>query len=150
MADKEARLREKLRAAFPPRAHLTWVESHLTAQGVPDLNYEYRGCHGWVELKFMAEEDKEVEIRPAQYAWFRARVRAGGEPLMLVEMEDRGRSYYFLIRGASVNSPEALRTRRDVTGRAAFMSTDLPVIVEAMLGGLDAISEESFPLATLS
>ena len=64
--------------------HVSWVESHDTAIGIPDLNYCCEGVEGWIELKCAPN----IEIRAAQVIWFENRIRAGGHPLFLVEIED--------------------------------------------------------------
>ncbi len=125
--DREAGTRRKVRAAFPPEAHLTWVESHLTSQGVPDLNYQHGGVHEWLELKFAGKTDKEVTIRPAQYGWFRERLKAGGRPFLLVEIEG---GFFFLVNGVDVVEPTALKLVVDVMNRACLMTTDMPCVIQ--------------------
>jgi len=60
---------------------LSWVESPMTSAGIPDLNYCCYGREGWVELK----AGPDIEIRPTQVAWFKARIEAGGWPLFLIK-----------------------------------------------------------------
>lgn len=62
----------------------SWVESHYTSPGIPDLNYCCNGIEGWVELK----AGPDLEVRATQVMWMEDRVSAGGFPLFLVKWGD--------------------------------------------------------------
>ena len=61
--------------------HVSWVESHATAIGIPDVSYCCRGTEGWIEMK----AGPGLEVRAAQVLWMEARILAGGHPLILIE-----------------------------------------------------------------
>lgn len=66
--------------------HLTRVESHSTAVGVPDVNYCIEGIEGWIELK--AETTKGMVLRQSQKVWMRDRLRAGATKIYLLWAAD--------------------------------------------------------------
>lgn len=70
--------------AIKPFFDVTRVESPLVSAGVPDLNVCGQGIHEWIELKAMQVGETKISIRPTQYAWFRDRIRAGGNPMLVV------------------------------------------------------------------
>ena len=84
---KESALRQKIKdcvkciisAGHP--MHLSWIESHATSAGVPDVNYCCYGVEGWLELK----AGPDIEVRSTQVRWFRDRIAAGGWPLFLIQ-----------------------------------------------------------------
>jgi hypothetical protein len=82
--------------------HLTWVESHQTALGAPDLQYCCYGVEGWVELK----AGPNVEVRASQVIWMNDHIAAGGWPLFLIQWSD----VFMIVPGS-----RALALRRDPT-----------------------------------
>jgi len=64
--------------------HLTWIESHATALGAPDLQTCCYGVEAWIELKAAPD----IEIRASQARWIREHMAAGGWPLILARWGD--------------------------------------------------------------
>ncbi len=94
-------LRDVVRNAFNrafPGCHQSWVESHETSPGFPDLDVCAGGAERKVELKIVKAKGA-IEIRPTQYRWFKDRVKAGGRPVMWVEHED----WHYIVDGMSVS-----------------------------------------------
>lgn len=87
MSNREAKLwsyiEKRLKGAG---VHLTRVESHSTAVGVPDVNYCIDGTEGWLELK--AENTKGLVLRKSQYAWIRDRLKAGAPKIYIMWVAD--------------------------------------------------------------
>ena len=83
---KETALRNKLKKLFKSMSnagssvHLTWVESHATSLGVPDLNYCVDGVEGWLELK----AGPHIDIRASQVIWMKEHIASGGWPLFFI------------------------------------------------------------------
>lgn len=76
--------------------HVSWVESHDTAIGIPDLNYCVRSVEGWLELKC----GPEIEVRAAQVRWMEERIASGGWPLFLIQYGD----IFLVIPGSAAES----------------------------------------------
>jgi hypothetical protein len=70
-----------------PAFHFQRVETGGTGLGIPDLNYCFAGCEGWVELK--ATTAWAVGLRPEQVAWLCRRARAGGRVYVAVRRQPR-------------------------------------------------------------
>ena len=67
--------------------HWSQVESHATSAGIPDLDYCIGGVTNWLELK--AGTGKYLpRLRPTQCAWFRNRIKAGGNPRLLYKLNN--------------------------------------------------------------
>lgn len=106
---KENTLRKLIKTLFvnEPRVHLSWIESHATSVGAPDIQYCCDGVEGWIELK--AGDD--LEVRASQVSWMREHVRAGGNPLILIQISDM----FLVVHGSRAkslrmdSSPENLR-----------------------------------------
>lgn len=64
--------------------HLSWIESHATSAGFPDVDYCCYGVCNQLELK----AGPDLEVRATQVAWFKDRIEAGGHPLFLVQWGD--------------------------------------------------------------
>ncbi len=82
----EAELRTKFGDGFVASrkgGHLSWVESHATSAGFPDVDMCHLGKIAQTELKVVKAKGK-IEIRPTQYRWLKDRHKAGGKPTMLV------------------------------------------------------------------
>lgn len=88
--------------------HFERIESHETAIGTPDVNYCIGGYNNHLELKY-TEKEKKCILRPAQCRWFRARVKAGGQPWLLLHAFIRKTRGYALIPGTNV--PQLVRTK---------------------------------------
>lgn len=63
--------------------HLSQIESHATANGVPDTNHHAGGRDNWLELKW-THGKKKFKLRPSQMTWFRRRGRAGARNLWVL------------------------------------------------------------------
>ena len=61
--------------------HLTWVESHQTALGAPDVQYCCYEVEGWLELKAFPDP----EVRASQVMWMEEHIKAGGFPLFMFQ-----------------------------------------------------------------
>ena len=71
--------------------HLSWIESHSTAVGFPDVDYCCYGVEGNLELK----AGPDIDVLASQVQWFKERLVAGGWPLFLVQWDD----VYMIIPG---------------------------------------------------
>jgi hypothetical protein len=87
--------------------HVSMVESPETSPGVPDLNWCVDGQEGWTELKVQQKDGSAPEIRPAQYAWIRRRIRAGGKVNLLCMLNDGS---VLNVHGSDV---EKIKTMKD-------------------------------------
>ena len=102
---KEKGLRQKVKdcvnslisAGHP--VHLTWIESHATALGAPDLSYCCYGVEGWIELK----AGPDIEVRAAQVRWIKDHIESGGWPLLLVQWQE----CFLLVPGSRASSLRA-------------------------------------------
>lgn len=65
-----------IRVAQRMGGHVTYIESHQTSAGVPDLHIFLNGADIWLELKVAGL--KKVRLRPTQRKWHRERREAGG------------------------------------------------------------------------
>ncbi len=123
---KETALRKRVKQAiksanedYGEEVHLSWVESHETALGIPDLNYCYKEVEGWIELK----AGPDIEIRASQVRWMKDRIKAGGYPLFLIEWG----SMFLIVPGSAAS---ALRSDPSQENVMRFVSSvwrdDLP------------------------
>ena len=85
---KESSLRRRVKRlikdakdTYNSDVHVSWVESHDTSIGIPDLNYCSGRVEGWLELK----AGPDIEVRASQVRWMKDRIKAGGHPLFLIE-----------------------------------------------------------------
>lgn len=69
--------------------HVSQLESHATAAGVPDTNYCINGTEGWIEMKF-TRGNKKFKYRGTQKAWFRDRLKAGTKNLFILWRREDG------------------------------------------------------------
>lgn len=84
---KETLFRTKVKKLFKSMgdaAHISWIESHATALGAPDLNYCIDGVEGWLELK----ASPDIEIRASQVTWMKERIKSGGYPLFFLRWDN--------------------------------------------------------------
>lgn len=96
----EADLAKDVRQLVSARFHLSFIESHATSAGVPDVAYTVEGVTGWVELKFCSEA-RSAHMRNSQIIWIKDNINAGGCPLVLSAFLARDRNEFGLIRGES-------------------------------------------------
>lgn len=123
-------LRQEVKRAFQNTgAHLSWIESHATASGFPDLEICHRGISQQIELKY-AKEDGDIKIRKSQYLWFRQRVKAGGTPLLWVKTFSGD---HFLVPGPLVYEPKPITNVADIVGMPHVCYADAPAVVDAIL-----------------
>lgn len=106
----ERKMWDYLRPKLKPYGHFERIESHETAIGTPDIDYCIRGYNNKLELKY-TEKDKGCVLRPSQCSWFKRRVKAEGQPWLLLHANIRGKRSYSLIAGADV---PALVNTKDV------------------------------------
>ena len=64
--------------------HVSWIESHATCIGAPDIQYCVDGVDNWIELKY-GDDKNPGEVRAAQVLWMEAHIVAGGKPLFLYQ-----------------------------------------------------------------
>lgn len=107
----ERRMWKYLYPKLKPYGHFERIESHETAIGTPDVDYCINGYNNKLELKY-TEKDKGCILRPSQCAWFKKRVKAKGQPWLLLHAKIRGQRSYAIIAGADV--PPLIHTK-DVT-----------------------------------
>lgn len=62
--------------------HVSWIEAHESAAGIPDLNLYRNGNDLWVELKVI--KDGQIRMRPTQKRWHKARAQSRGASWVLV------------------------------------------------------------------
>lgn len=65
------------------KGHVVQLESHATANGVPDTNAHVMTRDVWIEMKF-TRGNKKFEVRPSQKTWFRRRAVAGAKNLFIL------------------------------------------------------------------
>lgn len=107
----ESALRMSVKKALDGVGHLSWVESHATSAGIPDLNYCINGIEGWVELKWGNFEVKSTQVR-----WMEDRVNSGGFPLFLIHIDQQ----FFMVPGSHA---QMLRTNNSETSVALLSSS---------------------------
>lgn len=142
----EKKLWESLRPKLKPYGHFDRIESHETAIGTPDVDYCIKGYSNKLELKHTAKENR-CHLRASQCGWFKARVKAGGQPWLLLEANIRDTRGYALIAGSDV---PALVHTRDVKDwlMAATMVWQNKIVIEQLIEFLgtylivDAVPEE--------
>jgi hypothetical protein len=123
--------------------HFERIESHETAVGTPDVNYCIRGYNNHIELKY-TEKDNGCILRPSQCGWFKKRIKAKGQPWLLLQANIRGTRGYALIPGTNV--PPLVRTK-DVQDwlEAGIMVWKDKIIIEELVHYLSIylVAEES-------
>lgn len=72
--------------------HVSWIESHATSVGFPDIDYCCYGVEGHLELK----AGPDIDVLASQIIWMRERIAAGGHPLFLVQWGD----VYIVVPGS--------------------------------------------------
>lgn len=81
--------------------HFERIESHETAVGIPDVSYCIKGYNNFIELKYTEKENGCI-LRASQCAWFKKRVKAKGQPWLLLQMKIRDTRGWALIPGCDV------------------------------------------------
>lgn len=127
----EKKLWESLRPKLNKYGHFERIESHETAVGTPDVDYCIAGYSNKLELKHTKREHG-CHLRPSQCGWFKARVKAGGQPWLLLRADVRDTRGHALIAGSDV---PALVHTRDVKRwlEAAAMVWGEKIIVEQLI-----------------
>ena len=110
MSRGEQKMWKYLAPKLKSHGHFTRIESHETAIGTPDVDYCIGGYCNHIELKFTESEKRGFRLRPSQAAWFRRRVKAGGQPWLLAQSFVRGKRGYVLVPGTNV--PALARSTR--------------------------------------
>ncbi len=92
---------EKGILGIDPNAHISFVESGLTAAGIPDMDVCILGKEIHIELKY-GYEKHPPHLRSSQYKWFKNRIKAGGHPLLFAKIWDPVGYVYCLYEAKSV------------------------------------------------
>lgn len=90
----ESNLWERIRPKLLKYGDLVRIESHMTAAGIPDVNYCFLGCEGWIELKFAKQPARAATVvfksqrglDPEQVSWLLNRRRCGGRAFVLIQL----------------------------------------------------------------
>lgn len=98
----EDQLRQRLKSAIKScgsRAHPSWIESHATSAGFPDLEISRDGQIHHMELK-VEKDNGSIVIRPSQFRWIKDQVVIGlTDPWLLVGMKN---DMYVLVKGDQI------------------------------------------------
>lgn len=96
-------LRGKILAEYP-EAHFSRIEN-TADPGIPDVSYQVGPYSGLVELKFTKSFPLgDRGLRPTQLSWFRKRLKAGGNPRLIVGTPTR----VYLLTGPLVLQANAM------------------------------------------
>lgn len=125
--DLRAEVGDEFKSQYP-KGHISWVETHATAAGFPDIDCCADGRIAQIELKVVKKGGK-IEIRPTQYRWMKDRVKAGGLPVLLIGSDDG----YFVLPGVAVSKPEALVNVDQIKGRPHFKAHSIGAAVAAAI-----------------
>jgi hypothetical protein len=95
---KENALRKLVKNLFADDegVHLTWIESHATALGAPDIQYCCDSVEGWMELK----AGPDIDVKASQVTWMRKHIAAGGYPLFLIQWSNM----FLIVAGSRAKS----------------------------------------------
>lgn len=125
----EAELRVEVGDSFTrmkPKGHLSWVESHATSAGFPDVDCCADGQIAQIELK-VEKKNGKIEIRPTQYRWMKDRLRAGGSPVLLIGHANG----YYVLPAISISKPDALTNVSQIRGRQHFSVQSIDAAINA-------------------
>lgn len=98
MVRSESDLAKGIRKFSRGSVHLSFVESHESARGIPDVSYTAAGKTGWMELKYGTIR-RPPYLRISQMMWFQNNIRAGGSPVILVAMSKPAGVKFGVING---------------------------------------------------
>lgn len=93
--------------------HLTWVESHATAIGAPDIQYCCGSVEGWLELK----AGPDLDVRASQVQWMKSHIAAGGYPLFIIQWS----SMFLVVPGSRAKSLRANPSWESVQELASYI-----------------------------
>lgn len=112
-----------------PHFHVSYIESHQTTPGIPDLHlYSLVSGDIWLELKVVKAPRDIVMVRPTQKAWHRNRHKAGGKSwFATLDTND-----HILLTPGNVAAglPTRAAAWRDVS--PAYRMSDLKLMIGAM------------------
>lgn len=127
MVASEADLRTLLRTHKEVRLHLSFVESHLTASGVPDVAYTINGVTGWLELKYGTAR-RAPHFRQSQRRWFQTNLAAGGHPVVLLATRTDNHNLFGLIGGHAYQELFAATRFNQWWSLCGFVTSDINAI----------------------
>lgn len=92
------------------KGHISQIESHETAAGIPDTNiFHVSGQDHWIELKYGTPK-KLWHVRPTQKTWMRRRVRSGAKNVWILwRYEETGSVEHGVINVRQSNIEAVLR-----------------------------------------
>jgi len=128
--------------------HFERIESHETAIGTPDVGYCIRGYNNHMELKYTEKENGCI-LRPSQCAWFKKRVKAKGQPWLLLQMKIRDTRGWALIPGCDV--PPLVHTKNVIEWmQAGVVVWKNQIVIEELIHYLSSylVVEEERPSGT--
>lgn len=109
--------------------HVSNIESHLTAAGVPDMNICLHGQDVWLELKY---KGKSMKMRPTQRRWHRTRAACGGTSWVVVyDPEDAG--VWFVPGHVAAEHPDLRQFPFDTV--AKHSATIIRTVVKSIIKG---------------
>lgn len=94
----EKRLWDYIRTNIGTKGHFDRIESGLTVQGRPDVNYCINGVVGDIELKVYDKKKGGLCFRPAQITWMKKRMAAGGRVFAIGRFDKT----FYVVRGEDV------------------------------------------------
>ena len=128
MVNSEADLRQLLQTRKDAHCHLSFVESHLTSSGIPDIAYTIDGITGWLELKY-GTPARAPHLRLSQRQWFKDNVSAGGMPLLLLASRRGNSVAYGLIRGELYAEMYQAKTLKKWESLCGYLTVNLDLIL---------------------
>lgn len=106
--------------------HVSNIESHLTAAGIPDMNIFLHGTDIWLELKY---KGRKMAMRPTQRRWHRTRAACGGMSWVLIyDPEDGG--VWFILGHVVAEYPDIRQMPFDTITKHSL--TSLGAILKSM------------------
>ena len=126
MVNSELDLRRALKsyANGKDHVHFSFIESHATSAGVPDVAYTICSVNGWLELKF-GTCTKAPRLRQSQRLWFKSNTQAGGHPLVLLATPKQ----FGLIRGELYDQMFEARTTDRWLELCGVLDESLPALL---------------------
>lgn len=111
----EKRLWDYIRANIGTKGHFDRIESGLTVQGRPDVNYCINGVAGDIELKVYDKKKGGLCFRPAQITWMKKRMAAGGRVFAIGRFD----KWFYVVSGGRVISHDLLHNKTPAHWAAA-------------------------------